>query len=718
MRCLVFTSLFFCLALRSAASGSEKGDPHYFQALIKVSSTETDSVLKANGIQVNSVIGQIRSVSVPENMREKLRHLPGVISCETGYSGTGLKPMNNVERALTKVDWVQNGTQHSLPASYNGQGVVIGIVDVGFQLNNPNLYSADDCHYRVKRYWEQNNFTGSAPSGYSYGTEFTDTSQMQTLNDVDGTHGTHVVGIAAGSGLGTPGRMFKGVAPEADLVLVSIKYSNDTIGGSALGDYIVANATIIDAYKYIFDYAASVGKPAVINLSWGMHTGPHDGTSLFDQATEGLVGKGRILVGANGNDGENPMHFYHRFNQDTVGTIMIENNRQYRTRESIYSDFWGSANSSFSVKIKIIDTLQNKIVETPFISSHSDTSYTFNYYADTSHFKIVIDCKKSFSENNKPNITVSVDHQKQIKYAVLAYLCSDNSEVHGWNSGAVREWTSGSFRNKLNKLNFEDSFIDGNTDYTASENGGTSKAVISVGALAARSAYLNIKGKWINDSGYVIPPAAAAFSGKGPTTDGRIKPDVTAPGYDVPSSLNNKQIADWMLDRTLLTTVFRNDTQYWTAFNGTSMAAPHVTGIVALMLQAYPELDAQDAASILRNTADADQITGQVPNNRYGYGRVNAYSAVVATLAKSGINLPKKEDLSIYPNPVSNYFILPADKTFTSVSIINSEGKTVLFLTEGSFPTGRIDISGLSSGAYVVKLEQPEGCAWLKLVVN
>jgi MFS family permease len=197
----------------------------------------------------------------------------------------------------------------------------------------------------------------------------------------------HVAGIAAGSGFTTPNRQYRGVAPEAELVFVSIKYSNDTLRGSALGDYVIANPSIIDAYKYIFDYAASVGKPAVINLSWGMHTGPHDGTSLFDIATEQLVGNGKIIVGANGNDGENPMHLNYKFNKDTISTLAIENNRQWRGRESIYCDFWGSKNSRFGIQVQLLDTHLQIVRETPFVYSNEiNRSYTLSH--QNNQFKI------------------------------------------------------------------------------------------------------------------------------------------------------------------------------------------------------------------------------------------------------------------------------------------------------------------------------------------
>ncbi len=679
-------------------------------ALIRTEPGFSDSLFFSHGIVVNSKFGNIWSVQFPPEKLTALAGIPGAGYIELATRSNATRLKNDLERQSTKADKVQNGTQNGLPLDYSGKDVVVGIVDIGFQCDHPTFFTSDGARTRIRRYWLQNTSAGLPPSGFSYGTEIRDTTIIQIANDMDGSHGTHVAGIAAGSGFSSPGLQYRGVAPGADLVFVSIKYSNDTLGGSALGDYLVANSTILDAFSYIFNYAASVGKPAVINLSWGMHTGPHDGTSLFDKAVENLTGQGRIIVGANGNEGENPMHFYHKFSQDTVGTIMIENGRQFRKGENVYADFWGSAGTNFSMQIQIIDTNKNVMAETPFISSLSDLSYNYSFPFDSSLAKVSIVCESKSPLNDKPNITVNASHNNQQRLLIVARLCSDTSEVHGWNSGSARQWTQGSFRNKVNQVNYENKFIAGNSDYTAGENGGTSKAIVSVGAYAARSAYLNVRGKWVNDSGYVTPGNLAPFSSRGPTVDGRIKPDVTAPGYHVPSSINNRQVASWMMNETLLKTVFRNDTNYWAAFNGTSMASPHVAGIVALMLEANPSLDAAQVKQILTTTAVSDQFTGTVPNMRYGYGKVDALAAVAKAIQFAGINSNFTEQgLNVYPNPAGSdcHITLPDRLDNPRLRIISIDGRAVLDTRAGLQPSGTYVINNgvLAPGMYIIRLD-------------
>jgi len=99
------------------------------------------------------------------------------------------------------------------------------------------------------------------------------------------------------------------------------------------------------------------------------------------------------------------------------------------------------------------------------------------------------------------------------------------------------------------------------------------------------------------------------FSSRGPSPWGKIKPEVVAPGALVRSAVPGGGRQAW---------------------NGTSMAAPHVSGVIALMLQASPDLDFQQIVDVLEKTAVP--IGDPVPNNTAGWGRVDAYAAVAAVM--------------------------------------------------------------------------------------
>ncbi len=119
---------------------------------------------------------------------------------------------------------------------------------------------------------------------------------------------------------------------------------------------------------------------------------------------------------------------------------------------------------------------------------------------------------------------------------------------------------------------------------------------------------------------YSYPWPIASFSSRGPTgcsvpPENRIKPEVCAPGYDVYSSVpgGGYQQAGWQ---------------------GTSMAGPHVAGIVALMREANPDLDVDTIKEILMSTARDHGTTGE--DNTFGWGVVDAYQAVLSVMQGYG----------------------------------------------------------------------------------
>lgn len=305
---------------------------------------------------------------IAENWNQIIDH-PGLIYLDVSSKLNSPKPLNDTARIHSRVDKAENGIANGLSQNYTGKDVIVGIVDIGFQTDHPTFYSPDGKNSKIQRFWNQQK-SGNPPALYSYGTEYSDSMSIASAIDDDGSHGTHVAGIAAGSGLGSPNLKYRGMAPQSDIVMVGIKYANDTLGGSGLGDYIVANPTIIDGYNYVFKYAELQNKPSVCNLSWGMHTGPHDGTSLFDRSVKAITGSGRIVVGAAGNDGRNKMHINETLNGDTSFTLVVDNNRKDYPHENIYMDIWGGIKNGSGDKLKIqlnlVDTFGNVLINTPW----------------------------------------------------------------------------------------------------------------------------------------------------------------------------------------------------------------------------------------------------------------------------------------------------------------------------------------------------------------
>ncbi len=655
--------------------------------------------------KINSVNGNILSLNVHSTDIQKLGAETQVEYIDLACRLNAAHPFIDTTKIMTKVDLVHKGTQNGLNWDFKGKDVIVGIVDIGFQPDHPTFFNKDGSAYRVKRWWMQGNTAGTPPSGFNYGSLLSTESNIKGEKDDDGTHGTHVAGIAGGSGFTSPNLKYAGMAPESDLVFVSIKYWNDSLGGSAYGDYLAANPKIIDGYNYIFAYAASVQKPASLNLSWGMHTGPHDGTSLFDKAVESLTGPGKIVVGANGNDAGNEMHCMASLAGDTQYTFALDHSRNEQLKENVYCDFWGSPNKAIGLNVTLFDTLGNQLLSTPFSYSTGAGMYKKLFSNGTDSLYLTLVPVASYINNQKPEILMMAETNNSAKLRMRVGLTGQGL-VHGWNSGQTYRWTRGRFTNaaKGNDHSSDPKYVTGTQAYSLGENGGTGKATISVGSYIARKEWYSADTQYHAEN-WLQVGGISGFSSRGPATDGRIKPDISAPGQLIASAVNYRTVAPWQKDYITLKSQFDGKTQYWILFSGTSMAAPHVCGIVALMLQANPSLTPYDVRRILRATAIRDSLTGFEDSNIHrGYGKVNAFEAVKMARLENSVLKGKLLEAVVYPNPAADVlnfaFGLPlAHKT--NLQVFDMGGR---LLNEYSILQGsshfEISMKSYSSGAY------------------
>lgn len=571
------------------------------KAYVKINSADAVADIEALGGVVNSRTTSFLTAELPVNALRAISELENV---DYVQMESAIQPKLLYARSMSNADEAHSAT-NKLKRAYLGTGVVIGIIDCGFEYGHRAYYSIDGKEYRIKRVWNQNFNSGRTPANFSYGTEYT--TQNEILNarfDVNYSyHGGHVAGIATGAEMSSD---YYGFAPDAEIVLVS--------NGSS-------NVNITDAAQYIFDYAKSVGKPCVINMSLGSHYGPHDGTSTSDQMFEEMIGPGRILVGACGNEGEIKLHLHKKFTEkDLTLKSMIgyadENNR------NALLDIWGTPGKNFTVKGVVVDLLKGRIIaETPTVSSTEVGAQRGDFTTSTCGVDayMTLVSQSSRASNGRPNIYIEsvANHIASNRKLGIIITGEDGGEVHIWN-GSYGPLISGN----------KNGWTEGDTESTISEVGGTGKAVISVGSYNTVFEYATLSG-----AVYQFPSATSlgdvsSFSSKGPTIDGRVKPDISAPGMIVIAAANRQAI--YPSDAADKTT-FNGETYYYDVNAGTSMAAPCVTGSIALWLEANPDLTTERALEILKATASTDGFTkapGAHPNNTWGYGKLDTYAGL------------------------------------------------------------------------------------------
>ncbi len=197
----------------------------------------------------------------------------------------------------------------------------------------------------------------------------------------------------------------------------------------------------------------------------------------------------------------------------------------------------------------------------------------------------------------------------------------------------------------------------------------------------------------------------AGFSSRGPVTiDGsnRLKPNVSAPGVNVKSSIPGGRYAN---------------------FNGTSMAGPHVAGAVALMISANPKLAGQvdtierileRTTRQMTTTQNCGSILGtSIPNNTYGFGRIDVLEAVKQALnfkyATGVSNNSIEKIVKVSPNPFGSEINVYTEgvEGLTQVEIVNVSSQVVVSKKEiFNFRNNiTIQLPNLSSGVYFYRIQ-------------
>ncbi|MFZ4725131.1 MAG: S8 family serine peptidase [Paludibacter sp.] len=586
-------------------------------AFLMVTNEYQSSDLIPYGFIEGTKAGNIITGHIPIDRINDVSNAPTVKYIQIGEKANLLM---DKARTATFLDDVHLG--NGLAQPFKGKGVVVGIIDGGFDYTHPNFYDLTGNYYRVKRVWEQKATTGIPPTGYAYGREMKIQSEILAAkyDKNNQSHGTHVTGIAAGSGVGTP---YMGGAPESDIVLVS--YSN-------------IDPNIIDGINYIYNFAQSVGKPCVINMSLGMHFGPHDGTSAFDQACDAIIGEGKILVGAAGNEGNSKIYISKNFTQ--TDTVMCSGISFAGNPKGLgVVDLWGEVGKDFKVGVNILNTNTNTWEDfSQSISTKSnihlfDTIYDKN---STSPKACILEFESEVNPlNNKPHISVMINNTSQsdsYRWAVI-YVIAYNTQTKMWANGHNGSYN---FTNLINNSYW----IDGTTNSTVGEIGGTGKNIISVGAYTSKNNWIDFNNQTHDASYNTLLGEIAPFSSKGPTSDGRMKPDITAPGNVIVSSVNSFDTDNYSssVKNTVSGVTDGTKNWYYGVEQGTSMASPMVAGIIATWLQANPKLSPTIIKSILQKTAIKDAFVGDV--NTWGIGKINALSGLkeAVLLAKNNNN--------------------------------------------------------------------------------
>jgi subtilisin family serine protease len=669
--------------------------------------------LRQFGVIPGSRSGKVHTALVPIEKIKDIGAFPSVKYLEIGEKQH--LSMDSA-RSATGVNKAHQGLS-PLNMPYTGKNVVVGIIDHGIDVTHPNFYDTTGVNnYRIKRFWKQYDNNGVPPNGYAYGSEFvTEAAILASKTDDssatgDGNHGSHTAGIAAGAG-GFPGSPYKGVAYESDIVVVA---------------GVFAGPQVADAITYIQDYAASVGKPCVINMSFGGQGGPHDGSSLGNQFEDSATGPGKLLVRAAGNDGMFPMYFHHDFtvNDTLAKTFMafLSASSQSKSNGAGIALAYGQPNQNFSIRFLLFNSATEQYeVAMPFKLPAGITLAGSFTMTGSNNVPVDIQFESGIEPlSSKPFIGFFVNNSQQpdgIRKVLV--------EITGYNT-SVQMWGTSDYHNSYFTNNgFFYQVYGGSTDHTAANDICGHSGAIAVGSYTSKNSWIplnNIPQQLTG--GYSMAPigAISPSSSKGPTGDGRTKPDIAAPGNIVASSVNSFSPSyDAFDENTVHAINGNNKSWYFAMMSGTSMAAPMVTGILALWLQQNPNLTREQAIAKMKATVITDNFTGAIPangSNTWGWGKINAFAGLVTVSVE---NVPDEFGMKIYPNPATTELnVAFGEKVIASqLTICDITGKIVfskLVKDVGAGQVETVDTETLASGSYILKISNDGKTGSYKIV--
>ncbi len=579
-----------------------------------------------------------------------------------------------------------------LPQSYDGSGVVMGIIDSGIDFTHPDFKDASG-NTRVKYIWDHNLTGGVTPQPYNYGREFTsadiDGGLATAHVDNDFGHGTHVTGVAAGNGRAL--NYFAGAAPNTDIITVCVNWNLTD------DDWLTS---VADAVNYIFTKANALGEPAVINISAGTYFGSHDAKDLQAQAINNLITQqnGRTLVCAAGNAGDLAIHMQYNstVGTDTSFTWFLGGASTY------YMEMWADvANFSqvrFSVGADVISPNYEFRGAIPFtgVSSHLGVLKTDTLYSLSGN-RLALVQSYAYSSSGRYSMVFNVIPDS-ISYYPYRLSFTGIGKFDLWSFQMMNS-TSGlptpAVYPPMAYYNFPDLTQNIVSSFTCSDK------VITVAEYVNKVAYTDCQGLPETITG--TADSLSVHSSHGPTRIGLSKPDIASAGgvtmaaavlaFNPPT---NKMAEGCMHIRD----------------GGTSTASPGVAGVAALYLQRYPTANWLTVKNAILYCNKRDQFTGLTgfPKNDWGFGKVNGFAALTGCAAL-GIENPavSNESFLIYPNPVMDEAVINLNLTAGiqkySLVICDMLGNKVReYNPDTKSHQIHLKKAGLTDGVYIVRL--------------
>ncbi len=457
-----------------------------------------------------------------------------------------------------------------------GRGVLIGFVDTGIDYTQ-SVFRYEDGSSRIQYIYDQT-AGGPPPEGFLLGREYSkaeidaalasqDPYALVPQRDEEG-HGTFMASVAAGRQT----EDFSGAAPDAEIIAVKLKkarpFYRERYCVPADQEYAYESSAVMIGVEYILHKARELGRPAVICIGLGTNAGSHDGVSVFEEYLGGVsLQSGICLCAAAGNEAEARHHTGGVLQPgEKPGTVDL---KVGENAGDVYLAVWNTVADRLSVSVRSPSgELVGRVPAKPGIGPAADV-------------KLVLEAARVQIEYHFP--VEGSGGQLTVVRILGATPGVWTVQLHGdiLLNGSYQVW--------LPMTGFVSptvEFLAATPDYTVTSPA-SAVGVICCGAYDSNNKSLYAK------------------SSRGPAWDGRVLPDLTAPGVGV-----------------------RGIYPYGPGLmSGTSAAAAVLAGTCALLLQ-WGVREGNDPAMgtyqirayLIRGCLRRPDM--QYPNNQWGYGSI------------------------------------------------------------------------------------------------
>ena len=553
------------------------------EVLVRCTGDDAETQLRDAGVDLWSFLegaNPVASGTVPLHALPTVAELPCVQQIEAS------RPMQDeLDRSLeeSRVDRL-----HEAAPALRGEGVVVGIVDSGIDFTHPAFRRADGSS-RILHLWDQGAVPdggGSVPFGREFDRQLIDEALQLERDGGDpfslvphrdsGGHGTHVAGIAAGSATGSDALV--GVAPDADLIVVV-----PAIEG---GQSLTRSVRVFEGFRYVLDRAA--GRPVSINQSQGMNGGGHSGETVLETGLDTLARRpGVVIVKSAGNEQQQRIHAGGQI--DAGETVVLKLEVAGNNRFSDFIELWHDGADSFALAVEPPGSDPLPFIESGGFGDQGTSA--------GNRVEIESDLDADDTGDTRTTLILSRDSAAFIQPGTWRLHLRGDIVVDGrYDLWIERTARSGPFAGEQTR------FRSRSNDPTRTiSTPGTARRIVTVGSYVSRS-----------DVSSALLGRISMFSSRGPTRYGLRKPELVAPGELIEAARSSESAG----------------TGLHILKRGTSMAAPHVAGVAALILEVRPELTCEQVKQVLMATTRRNGAAGSAPDDTWGSGRLDAEAAI------------------------------------------------------------------------------------------